>query len=287
MVDDASRDPELSRYLRELAGGGRDQRCSSSPSARASPPPSIAALALHARSRRGHPAQRRRGRQRLARPPRLARAARAGRRRGGAVLQQRRRRRLSRGCMRPTRCRMPPGSPRFDRLFARANRAAERGGAVRRAAPACTCGATASSRSAPSTARRSRSDWGVEIDFCLRAASVGFHHFLAGDVYVGHAGGASFGARGRRAGGAQRRGARPRSIPAIPARARRCARAPRGARSRAASTSLRLAEWPVPLVVFVAHGWGGGIRRHMTDLAAFARGPLRGAASSSRPPAIR
>jgi glycosyltransferase involved in cell wall biosynthesis len=33
---------------------------------------------------------------------------------------------------------------------------------------------------------------------------------------------------------------------------------------------LRLAEWPQPLVVFIAHGWGGGIRRHMQDLAALA-----------------
>ena len=28
------------------------------------------------------------------------------------------------------------------------------------------------------------SDYGVEIDFCLRAGSAGFRHMLAGDVFV-------------------------------------------------------------------------------------------------------
>src|SRR3954447_13813428 len=35
---------------------------------------------------------------------------------------------------------------------------------------------------------------------------------------------------------------------------------------------LRLAQWPQPLVVFVCHAWGGGIRRHMNDLVSLARG---------------
>ena len=39
------------------------------------------------------------------------------------------------------------------------------------------------------------SDYGVEIDFCLRAGSAGFRHLLAGDVFVGHSGHGSFGAR--------------------------------------------------------------------------------------------
>ena len=37
------------------------------------------------------------------------------------------------------------------------------------------------------------SDYGVEIDFCLRAGSAGFRHLIAGDVFVGHEGHASFG----------------------------------------------------------------------------------------------
>jgi GT2 family glycosyltransferase len=38
-----------------------------------------------------------------------------------------------------------------------------------------------------------RTDWGVEIDYCFRAAGVGFRHLLAGDVFVGHTSHASFG----------------------------------------------------------------------------------------------
>ena len=115
------------------------------------------------------------------------------------------------------------------------------------------------------------SDWGVETDFCLRAANVCFHHFLAGDVFVGHAGQASFGAQ------APALAARSDEALALlyPGYPGTCA----ALRARAAGRPfarrvdlLRLAEWPVPLVVFVAHGWGGGIRRHMSDLAAFARG---------------
>src|SRR5207253_4068673 len=37
------------------------------------------------------------------------------------------------------------------------------------------------------------SDYGVEQDFCLRASSAGFHHVLAADVFVGHAGAVAFG----------------------------------------------------------------------------------------------
>jgi len=115
------------------------------------------------------------------------------------------------------------------------------------------------------------SDWGVEIDFCLRAASVGFHHFLAGDVYVGHAGRASYGAD------ASALAARSEEVldlvyPGHPGtRAALRTRAPGRPFARRVDL-MRLAEFPVPLVVFVAHGWGGGIRRHMSDLAAFARG---------------
>lgn len=36
--------------------------------------------------------------------------------------------------------------------------------------------------------------YGEEVDFCLRAAAAGWHHLLCADVFVFHAGGASFGA---------------------------------------------------------------------------------------------
>jgi len=115
------------------------------------------------------------------------------------------------------------------------------------------------------------SDWGVDVDFCLRAASVGYHHFLAGDVYVGHEGKASFGADAD-ALAARSEAALDRLYPGYAGtRAALRLRAPGRPFARRVDM-LRLAEWPVPLIVFVAHGWGGGIRRHMTELATFAQG---------------
>jgi len=115
------------------------------------------------------------------------------------------------------------------------------------------------------------SDWGVEIDFCLRAANVGFHHFLAGDVYIGHGGEASFGKEAA-ALAVRSDDALGLLYPGYPG-TRAALRTRAAGRVFARRVDLlRLAEWPVPLVVFIAHGWGGGIRRHMTDLATFARG---------------
>ena len=97
------------------------------------------------------------------------------------------------------------------------------------------------------------SDWGVEIDFCLRAANVGFHHFLAGDVCVGHAGGATFGAQAAVL-AARSDEALTLLYPGYPG-VRSALRTRAAGRAFARRVDLvRLAEWPVPLVVFVAHG---------------------------------
>jgi hypothetical protein len=80
------------------------------------------------------------------------------------------------------------------------------------------------------------SDYGIEIDFCLRAGSAGFPSLLAGDVFVVHGPRVvSAGAR-RRARGALAAGA----VEAVPdwlQQDARCASTIRRARSRAASTS--------------------------------------------------
>jgi GT2 family glycosyltransferase/glycosyltransferase involved in cell wall biosynthesis len=112
-------------------------------------------------------------------------------------------------------------------------------------------------------------DDGVVQDFCLRATSAGFRHLLAADVFVWNQEGGS-GAidakelaaraeatldkldphyRVERAGFVQRDPARPHQ--------RRV-------------DLLRLAESPRQLLLFVAHAWGGGIRRHMQELATLA-----------------
>ena len=112
------------------------------------------------------------------------------------------------------------------------------------------------------------SDYGVEIDFCLRAGSAGFRHVLAGDVFVGHVGHASFGEdqavemKGRTELALSKlfqTYAMDKAVERDPGRpfARRV-------------DLLRLADLPRPVVVFVSHPWGGGIRRYMNDLATLA-----------------
>ena len=111
-------------------------------------------------------------------------------------------------------------------------------------------------------------DYGVEIDFCLRAGSAGFRHFLAGDVFVGHEGHASFGVRESPGLASSADEALAKLYPSYPAQLKDVTeREPARAFARRVDL-LRLAESPKRPVVFVSHPWGGGIRRYMNDLVA-------------------
>jgi glycosyltransferase involved in cell wall biosynthesis/GT2 family glycosyltransferase len=111
------------------------------------------------------------------------------------------------------------------------------------------------------------SDYGVEIDFCLRAGSAGFRHLLAGDVFVGHAGYGSYGALKAAELSARTQYALAKLYPAFPQQQEDLRkRDPTRTFARRVDL-LRLAEWPKPLLVFVSHPWGGGIRRYMKDVA--------------------
>jgi GT2 family glycosyltransferase/glycosyltransferase involved in cell wall biosynthesis len=115
------------------------------------------------------------------------------------------------------------------------------------------------------------SDYAVETDFCLRAAAAGFRHLLAGDVFVGHAGGLSYGAEADEL--ARRSGlALAKLYPDYPAlAAETAARDPARPFARRVDL-LRLAASAQPLLLFISHPWGGGIRRHMGDLVTLAAG---------------
>jgi GT2 family glycosyltransferase/glycosyltransferase involved in cell wall biosynthesis len=111
------------------------------------------------------------------------------------------------------------------------------------------------------------SDYGVEQDFCLRASGAGFRHALAADVYVWHWGDTSFGSADAQDLAARAEKALGRLYPHYPAqRAEFALRDPARPFQRRVDL-LRLAESPRQLLLFIAHGWGGGIRRHMDDLA--------------------
>jgi GT2 family glycosyltransferase/glycosyltransferase involved in cell wall biosynthesis len=111
-------------------------------------------------------------------------------------------------------------------------------------------------------------DYGVEIDFCLRAGSAGFRHLVAGDVFVGHEGNASFGKREAPGLEDRARTALAKLYPAYTAQRKDIADRDPSRRFARRVDLLRLAESDKRILVFVSHPWGGGIRRYMLDLVA-------------------
>ena len=110
--------------------------------------------------------------------------------------------------------------------------------------------------------------YGCEIDFALRAEAAGFGSLVAGDVFVASEGEGSFGGRALRVQGNAATTPLEHLHPAY-AKARRAFIAHDPTRAFAGRVDLaRLAASPRPAIVFVSHGWGGGIRRYMNDLAA-------------------
>ncbi|MFO1415473.1 MAG: glycosyltransferase [Burkholderiales bacterium] len=111
------------------------------------------------------------------------------------------------------------------------------------------------------------SDYGVEIDFCLRAGSAGFVNLLAGDVFVAHQGHASFGAAEARSLDERTEIALAKLYPTIVADRKDLAEREPALPFARRVDLLRLADSGKRLLVFVSHPWGGGIRRYMHDLA--------------------
>jgi glycosyltransferase involved in cell wall biosynthesis/GT2 family glycosyltransferase len=104
----------------------------------------------------------------------------------------------------------------------------------------------------------------VQEDFSLRAAKAGFRNLLAADVYVWCQGDA-----------ADARGFATLADDVQDERDAHCGAARRDLLQRDPGRPyqrrvdlLRLAESPRQLLLFVAHAWGGGVRRHMDELAA-------------------
>ena len=112
---------------------------------------------------------------------------------------------------------------------------------------------------------------GCEIDFSLRGAAAGFGSRVAGDVFVANEGEGSFGARADRVQGHAATTTLMNLHPAY-AQARRELLERDPTRVFAGRVDLaRLAASSRPGIIFVSHAWGGGIRRHMNDLAALAQ----------------
>jgi len=112
------------------------------------------------------------------------------------------------------------------------------------------------------------SDYGIEIDFCLRAGSAGFRHLLAGDIFVGRVERTSLGTALARELAERSRFALSKLYPTW-AQQEADLRDNDPAQAFARRVDIvRLAQSPRSVLVFVSHPWGGGIRRYMNDLAA-------------------
>jgi glycosyltransferase involved in cell wall biosynthesis len=108
---------------------------------------------------------------------------------------------------------------------------------------------------------------GVLEEFCLRASTAGFRHLLATDVFVQHQREESLAPEEAHELAARTERALDERYPQYAAqRAEFLVNDPSRAFRRRVDL-LRLAESRKHLVLFVALAWGGGIRRHMTELA--------------------
>ena len=108
--------------------------------------------------------------------------------------------------------------------------------------------------------------YGEEVDFCLRAAKAGWRHLLAADVFVFHEGEVSFGPGAPAIREKAQRLIDARHPEFQPRLADFIAREPVRPLRRAVDLE-RLRGDPRPRLLFVTHGWGGGIDKHVRDLA--------------------
>ncbi len=109
--------------------------------------------------------------------------------------------------------------------------------------------------------------YGEENDFCLRASRRGWRHLLAGDAWVRHSGGVSFGAeRGRRIAAALE--TIRQLYPHYPQLVQDFADTdpPRPLRERIDAARFRR-RWPDRAVLLVTHNLGGGTERHVAELS--------------------
>jgi len=109
--------------------------------------------------------------------------------------------------------------------------------------------------------------YGEENDFCLRASVRGWRHMLACDTYVFHQGNVSFGAAS-----VQRKGRARTALlvryPDYEQVVERHVRLDAAGGARFAVTAALLRGSGKPVVLMVSHDFGGGVERHIGELAA-------------------
>jgi GT2 family glycosyltransferase/glycosyltransferase involved in cell wall biosynthesis len=109
--------------------------------------------------------------------------------------------------------------------------------------------------------------YGEENDFCLRASARGWRHMLACDTYVFHEGNVSFGAAAVQ-GKARARTALLARYPDYEHVVARHVWLDAAGGARFAATAALLRASGKPCVLMVSHDFGGGVERHISELAA-------------------
>ncbi|HJS86866.1 MAG TPA: glycosyltransferase [Acetobacteraceae bacterium] len=113
--------------------------------------------------------------------------------------------------------------------------------------------------------------YGEECDFCLRAAARGWHHMLACDTYVHHEAEVSFG-RGANQARAEGEAALAARWPEFPRMVERHVLRGPAEPARFALTAQLYRRAGLPVILFVSHALGGGVRRHVEILTERLRG---------------
>lgn len=108
--------------------------------------------------------------------------------------------------------------------------------------------------------------YGEETDFCQRASRLGWHHLLAGDVFIFHVGEVSFGARGetkRARAAAIIKQRYPNYMASVASWVQRDPALP----LRLALTAALLRRLGRPIILHIVHSWGGGTEKQVAELA--------------------
>lgn len=114
--------------------------------------------------------------------------------------------------------------------------------------------------------------YGEEVDFCRRAIALGWRHVLACDVFVYHEGAVSFGVNSPHA--QRSEGILNARYPDYISDVTAFASLDPALPARFALTAALFQDNGLPGVVFIAHGKGGGVWRHMQDIMARFRSKL-------------
>ena len=108
--------------------------------------------------------------------------------------------------------------------------------------------------------------YGEEVDFCMRARIAGWRNVLCADCFVFHEGAASFGATSEPKKQKAQRNI-DRRFPDYPELVAGFFERDPPRPLRRAVDMARLAASHKPRILFVSHAWGGGVQRHIQDLA--------------------